>query len=46
MNGYVLFGYVVVLGAIGLYAFSLVGRIRAAKRRARAFRDSSERAAP
>jgi hypothetical protein len=46
VNGYVLFGYIVVLGAIGGYAFSLVARLRIARQRARSFRDVNERIEP
>lgn len=46
MNGYVLGGYIVVLGAIGLYAVSLVERIRSARRRVRVIREINDRAKP
>jgi hypothetical protein len=35
MNGYVEAGYVVILGSLGTYAATLVGRERAARRRVR-----------
>lgn len=44
MNGYVLGGYVIVLGSIGLYALSLVGRIHGAKRRVGVVDGTSDRA--
>ena len=43
MNGYVVSGYVVVLGSLSAYAVSVSSRLRAARRRAgRAMQSESE----
>lgn len=42
MNGYVLGGYIIVLGSVGTYALSLVARLRSAKRRAQVVRAATE----